>query len=166
MSKKPGFMLIELGIVMAILIIGILITVPSLVFIHHQLVRAELEQLYTRILYLQARAITSNQELSLTFDGPTNSYTFAEQKLSLANQVEFGTTPAALGPPSHPTSPLVTAITFPKNTLTFYPDGTMQAGALYLTDRHHTCLYALTVPIGNNPCVRKYSFHETWKLLP
>jgi type II secretory pathway pseudopilin PulG len=169
MNKRPGFMLIEIGVVLGLLMIMMGLAMPSLMFIHKQMAHAELEKLYARVCFLRARAIMSNHIQTLHFDEYSASYQTgdSQQKIHLSNHVQFAVVPQLLGPPSNPTHQILSPVTFPHNTLTLYPDGTMQAGAVYLTDSNSRCLYALTIPVGQRSCVRKYRYDTgTWVLLP
>ncbi len=165
-KKRTGFFLIELGIGILILIFMAFLILPRLTFMQKAHTSAELERLYTFCSYIQARAIATNKELTIVLDDSNHQIRFDASNLTLPSTVRFGTPPNTYGPPSQPTKLINRAITFVEQKIVFYPDGTISAGAFYLTNQDQSCLYALTVPIGYNSCLRKYRYDTSWIQLP
>jgi len=163
-NTQSAHTLIELLVVVALLVLLVtLISVPG-EFLSRMMVRAEVEKLRTACRYLQRRAMAEGKQMTLQFNRHTNSYGCQDEANTLPSQVVFGTLPSAKGPPSSPTRPLTSPITFEGDHITFGPEGAMQAGAVYLADRHKQCLYGLTASVGNMH-LRTYCHRTRWHLL-
>ena len=128
-------------------------------------VRAELEHLYSVSYYLQRRALMLHKPQTITFDIQTNSYQANGKKYRLPSHVRFGTADGVKGPPSSPNALIKQPITFVKNSITFHPDGVIQAGAIYLTDVGKHCTYALSCSVSSVSYLRKYQYTDGWHLI-
>ena len=128
-------------------------------------VRAELEHLYSVSYYLQRRALMLHKSQTLTFDRQTNSYQANGKKYRLSSQVRFGTANGVKGPPSSPETFITQPITFVNNSISFHPDGVIQAGAVYLTDSGKHCTYALSCSVSSVAYLRKYQYTNAWHLI-
>lgn len=159
---RKGFTLIEILIVVLIFSI---ITAFSLSFIRvtdAAYARAELEKLCACMLYLQARACSEQKQKILTFNLKEQSYTANTQHHKLPHMVQFGVQSRVKGPPSDPTHILGDPISFKDKQVIFYPDGTISAGTVYVTDCKHSCLYALTSGISQVSYLRRYKYEKKW----
>ena len=127
---------------------------------HSLSARAELNRLQTVITYLRRKAIITQQSATITFH--QDGYT-ADRTWHLSSGVEFGSIPGVKGPPSDPKKPLSSAITFCNNRLELFPDGSVSAGAIYMTDASRSCLYALTSDASAFSGIRCYRYREKWE---
>ncbi len=157
-----GYTLIELCCVISLL--GLLLGLSfRLARVYHSFsVRTELNRLYTVITYLRRKAIIEQQPQTICF---TKKGYRADREWRLADTVLFGIRKNIQGPPSDPKKPITAAITFRNNTLNIYPDGTLSAGAVYLTDTSRSCLYALTSDASAISGVRCYRSRKKWEPL-
>lgn len=160
-----GFTLIELMIVLALCMLGATLVFQSRSLFHETGIRVEQDLLYATCLYLQQSAMMNNEEVILAFDhDASQGYSFEGTERSLYPQVRFGVIPGVKGPPSSPTKELRSGITFRKKCITFYPDGIIDAGTVYLTDTDNHYLYALSSGVGAVSYLRRYRFEERWLL--
>jgi prepilin-type N-terminal cleavage/methylation domain-containing protein len=155
--NRPGFSLLEMIIVLGLVLVIVRFSMGAFSFFDRVLVRHELERLYMLFIALQRRAILEMREYRLTLDIVGNSYTVGNHKELLARGVMFGTTADVKGPPSNSAQVIVRPATFPHATVVFYPDGKIQAGTIYLTDKNNSCAYALSCPVGEITYIRRYS---------
>ena len=126
------------------------ISIASSRYMHKTLVRTELDLLCTTCFYLRNAAIAANKEISLVFDEAEN---------------RFGFLPEAKGPPSSADTHLQSAITFANKRITFYSDGIISSGTVYLIDAHRSSLYALSNGIAQFSLLRKYHYDGAWQLM-
>lgn len=158
-NKHPAFTLIELTIILAIITLIAALCIPLMM--HHQsAVTAEAEALRSTLWYLQQHARAQNKQITLTFNETDNSYISDIENHKLSRQVKFGILSDVLGPPSAPHKRLTTAITFPDKKITINPNGSMQAGTIYLIDVPQKFLYAVTVPIAGVAYIRIYHYRN------
>ncbi len=164
MHFKKGILLIELLVVITIL------TLLSYVAISHYTAsslhaRTELQLLYQACIYMQRRALLKNEPQTLRFDLAEQKYHFENKTHTLAPGTMFGIIQGVKGPPSTPTKPLTTACTFKNNSITFYPDGIIDAGSIYITNKGRTQLYALTNAVSTYSYLRAYCYADTWNYI-
>lgn len=167
-DKTPGFLLVQFTIVLLILSVIATLTFNYFSSFERFIIQAELEKIAMLCFFLQHQAIAANRETLLSFNTATNSYTHNTAKNSLSLGVNFDIMPNTYGPPSNPTKLLTTGITFDNNSIRFFPDGSMSAGAIYLTDKNKRWCYALTSGISHITYLRKYSYQpdqKKWLLL-
>jgi len=164
-SNRSAFSLIELLIVVALISILVLLTGAHSSFLSRMLVRAELEHLYSASYYLQRKALMVYAPQTLSFDLKNNSYQMDEKTYRLPSQVQFGTAQGVKGPPSSSHSEIQKPVTFKGDSITFYPDGVIQSGAIYLTDANRSCTYALSCAVSAVSYLRKYQYTNGWHLI-
>lgn len=164
-NDRSAFSLIELLIVVALISILVLLTGAHSSFLSRMLVRAELEHLYSASYYLQRKALMMNTPQTLFFDVKNNSYRMGEKTYRLPSQVLFGTAYGVKGPPSSPHSDIQNPVTFKESSITFYPGGVIQSGAIYLTDSNRSCTYALSCAVSLVSYLRKYQYTDGWHLI-
>ena len=161
--NRSGFFLFECMIVIAFIII---ITALSVGFSNYNTraqVRAELEKLHALILYAQHKAIIENGVIMLAINTSEHSYELIDQngnkqKHKLGQGALFGFIEGAKGPPWRPKKDLNDPVTFKDHVLFFYPDGTMNAGAIYITNQEKSVLYALSSSASALVYIRLYRF--------
>ncbi|MFH0898514.1 MAG: prepilin-type N-terminal cleavage/methylation domain-containing protein [bacterium] len=170
--RKKAFSLVELMVSISIIVIF------SSFFIAYSfenkscVVASELEKLFLTFSYLQQKAMASGQEQELFFDCNCNEYYYGMPNgkrctTKLHSFVMFGFFRGSKGPPGKAVNEICTPVTFPlKNnilTATFFPDGKISPGTVYLIDRNKKEMRALTSPIAPVFNLRKYRYDkEKW----
>ncbi len=159
--KQHGFSLIELMIALALLVFLVRLGLGAFAIYDRMVVRMELERLYMLFVYLQRRAVYEARAHTVQFDSEHQAYSrLPKIREHLTKGVIFGVTSGAKGPPSQPSELIHTPVTFPDQCVTFYPDGTIQAGAIYLTDTRHRYGYALTCAVAQVSHIRRYMLSD------
>lgn len=162
-NKAVGFSLIELSIVIALLLILATLVGAHVSFLNRLVLRSELELLCNTCFYMQRRALMLNRQQTIYLYPEKNCYAIEGRTFTLPSHVVFGFLPGAKGPPSAPEHLIEQPITFKNNCITFYPDGTISAGALYLADSAKQWGYALSCPVSAVSYLRKYQYNGTWQ---
>jgi type II secretory pathway pseudopilin PulG len=173
LANREGFTLIQVLLVLALSALLATVTVPVFTFFDRLSARAELDRLYELCMLLQQRAQLENKEYKLKLDLEKHMYVVyqqdqeqQDQQHALAKSVRFGIVPGVKGPPAQPSKILIKPVSFPQNTITFYPTGVIHPGSLYLVDRSTASLYALTAAVSSFSYIRRYSYTPTgWKAL-
>jgi hypothetical protein len=166
MKQQYGYVGLYGILLLAIFIVCISKLVVGFSMFQQYTVRAEIEKLQALCIYLQQQALVSNKPLELKFDIINRRYASGEIKNILPIGVMFDFMPNVKGSPGVEYAPVVKAITFADNRIIFYPDGTISAGTLYLTDSKKTLLYALTSGVGATSYIRSYRYHQgAWAIL-
>ncbi len=129
------------------------------------LVRSELERFYGVCHYLQRSAMVTNEPVQLVCDTDRNTYRYRTAEYRLPAHVIFGCPAGVSGPPASPTNAISNPVTFKNSTITFHPDGVIQAGTVYFTDAAKRCAYALSCAVSQVSYLRKYQYTNTWVLL-
>lgn len=165
MKICKGFSLFELLIVIAVA--AILITVCSVNsrFLRVSVMQAQLDLLATTCAYLAQTAIATQTPQELIFNTDDNSYSFNNQKHMLPRSIQFGIRDAVKGPPASPAHTVHAPITFAHNTITFWPDGIISSGTVYIIDTGTKALYAISSGVGHVSFLRKYRYDGTWHLI-
>lgn len=138
----------------------LLITLPAYYYRSYTQITRDMRTLATIIIYAQHCALSSYSPQEIHFDIEHHSYQYQSHSIKLSDGICFGLLPGVKGPPSHPRTVLITPITFENHALILYPNGTVSAGTIYLTDNMY--MYALTVPVGYVGHVRTYRYDNTW----
>jgi prepilin-type N-terminal cleavage/methylation domain-containing protein len=162
---RQGFSLIELTVVLGIvsLLVGMVHLNTS--FLVELSVHQELNKLRAIAYYLQRIAQFTGREQVLVFDVVGRSYSFNDRHEVLPQGVSFGVLPGVKGPPSSPVHTIKHPVTFKENRITFYPEGIVQAGTVYLLHAQRPSMYALSCGVGHVSFLRKYRYDKTWVLL-
>lgn len=168
-KEYSGIALFELCLVMSLMGMALYPILVSFSYVDRSSVVLELDRLYTVLKFIQQKALLDQKSYSVTFDLEEGSYT-ADRVWYLRAGVCIGFPKSFLGctiegPPSKPTKKLIDGCTWPNNTLVVHATGVMGAGALYLTDRIGSCLYALTVDASEVTALRRYYYDTSWHLL-
>lgn len=173
MGKSRSFSIIELLFVCAILMIGVALYVPRLSFVQQYKLHRELDSFEALFEYLRNRAIATGIPHRLIFFLDQKGYQYGalgniQSTGKLCSNVDYGFVLGALGPPSNPTDPLVSASTFAGNKgqsfVDFFPNGKISSGALYLKVRDGDNGVALTCAISQVSYIRKYVYiNHQWQ---
>lgn len=163
--NRSGFSLIELSIVMCLALLLVSIISINTNFLNKYTATSELHLLHATCTHLQQCALTEKAEQKIILDSINQAYSYNGHQHKLSGDIEFGVLPNAKGPPSSPQNTLHSAVTFTDNTITFYPDGIIQSGTLYLKDTKNNSLYALSSPISSVSFLRKYRYDGKWHLM-
>lgn len=164
-NSYAGYLLIQIGIVLALLLVIITLSLSQSTLLRKQLMHAEVEKLAVLFRYFQQRACVTQTEQTLIFDERTSSYSSGTYKQTLPFGIQFGFVSSCYGPPSKPQIVINKSITFKNNTVLFSPDGCISSGTLYLVDTEKKYMYALTAPISNISFLRIYRYDSQWTCL-
>ena len=111
---------------------------------------------------LQQASMARNLQQEMLFDEAGHRYKIDGIWHALPSMLRFGFLTTSKGPPSSPINLIHTAITFPGKKVTCFPDGTIQAGTVYLVDDQKCTMYALTCGVSAVSFLRKYRYDGTW----
>ncbi len=162
MSNHSGFIMTEAFVGIALVMLVVSIACVQVRAYHYACIRQHIS-LFALVWHeLQQRAMVSNAPQEMILDEKGHRYYVDGQWHDLPSLIRFGFLSAAKGPPSHPTTLLSSAITFPQKKVTCFPDGTIQAGTVYLVDDRKSCMYALTSGISAVSFLRKYRYDGAW----
>ncbi|MDZ4149882.1 MAG: GspH/FimT family protein [Methylicorpusculum sp.] len=143
------------------------LSVAQVSFFGRAYVRTELEKLQALCGYAQQKALMTNMAQTIVLDatGTIHRYTFGAVGEQLPQSIRFGAPAEVKGPPATPTRFIDSPITFKNAQITFYPDGIISAGTVYLTDIDKKICYALTCGVGSVSFLRAYRYDKGWQLL-
>jgi type II secretory pathway pseudopilin PulG len=170
-----SFTLIEVMLCIGIVLMLLSMGLPSSAFYTQALLYREIDLLYATCSYLQQASIAAGKKHILYINKKERLYFYLLRgirtiKHSLYSEIDFGSLPESLGPPASPNHLIVDPITFPtedkKNyTITFYPDGTISAGSIYVRTKRHNFMAALTYQVGGISSLRTYRYQQgMWTL--
>jgi len=165
MKTHKGITLIEVCITLALISLATIFTLHVIPNMQHGFARSDMQSLYQAIIYTQRHAILHRKKEIFTFSLKNQTYTFCGITHTLSKGVYFDVLPDVLGPPSSPHAPLTSACTFKHNHIIMHPDGTMSAGAIYITDTNKQRLYACTIAVAPYAYVRRYRWQNRWQKL-
>lgn len=163
-TAHNGFMLLEMSIAFALLLIIVALSIPHIGFLQKHVVRSEIEKIRTFFHYVQHKAIASNTDQTVYLH--ENGYVYGGTHTAFAACIQLGALPGVYGPPAHPTHAITKPHTFKGNSIIFYRDGTIQPGSLYIQETARACMYALTIPVGEISYIRTYRYEKKWELVP
>ena len=154
---------------LSLLILLLTISFPRLSFFQHYYLSQELQELHSIVSYLQHKSMATNTIQKLYIHPNNHSYSYEKNNHAvthiLNDNVKFGFMERVKGPPSSPKKAIEKSITFHKNIIEFYPQGTVSSGTIYLTDKNKHYLQALTCGISHISHIRTYLFTENkWRL--
>jgi len=182
---RKSFSLIELLIFLSLILVLVTVSVPRLDFFNNYFLSHELDKLFVTFSYLQQKAIASNKKYSITFDLVDNSYSYQSGSLvtvpelvtiKLSDKVSFGFIDGVMGPPSSPTKKIEKSINLEKvinnsdrkfsKEVSFWPNGRISHGTIYLVDKSHKRMGALTCSVSQVSYIRRYKYENSgWKIL-
>lgn len=139
----------------------------------------ELDRLEALFYSLQQRAIASGLDVQLLFDITQQAYSYqtlhgGRVTAVLSHNIRFGAVPGALGPPWHATAVIQKPITFARSghrmseecCVTFFSNGKISTGTIYLCDQGQTRGGALTCAVSQVSSIRKYLYDgKQWQLI-
>lgn len=162
MKNNSGFSIIEVMVVLTLILI-----IVSMIFVHISYSRRCMVCCYAHQLdiicrYLQLTAMIRKNTQILKFDINAGAYSYNTVTERLPDSVQFNFIDGAKGPPSLPSKPLKSAITFKNNEIIFYPDGIISSGTLYLTSKDKQVMYALSSPVAQISSLRVYNYDGSW----
>lgn len=161
---SSGFSLLEILIVLAITCLLCGLISFNLSFVHSAQAHQEINLLYARMGALQQTAIATAQNQILQFIPHEHAYWWENKLYRLPKSVRFQVLSTLKGPPSTPHETPSSAVTFPNHRITFYPDGIIQAGTVYLlNDKQQQ--YALSCGVSTVSFLRKYRYDGIWKII-
>lgn len=166
-TKFYGISLLEVVLSVALLMLILTMSMPLFVMHKRLFVKAELENIYGLMLYLQRKASVECSIQTLVFNTSNTTYSINNTAATskLAQDVIFAQ-PRFTHNKSFKRDQLERPTSFKNGTVYFYPDGTITAGTLFLTDSKHSCAYALTCGVAQIGFIRKYRFSgDTWAIL-
>lgn len=157
---KTGFNLIE--ILIYITILGLILALFSNImhFNQNSFIKLELDKIYITCIYLQKKAILTQEKQILFLDSENNLYKFENITHKLNKNVIFGITKNMVGSPGAPDNIIKKPISFQKNKIIFYQDGIISSGSLYLTDLNRSVVYSLTCSVATINYLRKYKLGD------
>ena len=158
LHKQQGYALFQLGIVLALLLIICTLSLPRFSFLQHRLVRTEIEKIMLMFRYIQRMALACNQDQYLQLYLQQGWYQGVGHREYLPVGVKFFVLPGVYGPPSHPHKALTRPTTYKNDRVTFYANGIIQAGTIYLTDKNNQVMYALSSAISPIAYIRAYRY--------
>lgn len=164
-SVKSGYSLIELSVIIALIACCATLSIALIPAFTANAVRTELDILYQTCLYLKHHAIMTGSDQLLSIDVAANRYTYGDKTYNLPSGVQFGTIPGTKGSPSNAQRTLEKACTFTKNKITFYKDGAVDAGSIYLIDRSRKRIVALTIGVSEYAYIRRYRYNDGWQMV-
>jgi prepilin-type N-terminal cleavage/methylation domain-containing protein len=162
---KNGFTLIEAMVVLCLVAIIATLGFVQLSFLDSIIVHAEADKIAAMCFYLRQKAIAKNIQYVLIFDAQNNEMRCDGICEKLSQRVAFGFIENALGPPGSPSHKIEKAITFPGNTIHFYPTGIISSGSVYLVDKKKKFMYALSNAVSQFSYLRVYHYDGKWKII-
>ena len=162
MHNRAGFIMFELlvGITLVMLMVGI--TCAHIGTYQYTCMKQQVALFALQWHALRQRAMVHSKPQEIVFDEVGNRYQVEGNWYDLPATMRFGFLSASKGPPSHPTTPIQSAITFVGKKVICFPDGTIQSGTVYLVDDKKSCMYALTSGVSAVSFLRKYRYDGTW----
>lgn len=129
-------------------------------FIDRSIARSELSFFKIFCQKVRSDAVAAGEEQSIELDAPTRSYRAGGMHVQLPTQVQFGTAPGVLGPPSNPINPITEAITFKDKKIVCFPDGRLSSGIVYFTTNDKGVTYALSNGVATLSYLRLYRYEQ------
>jgi Tfp pilus assembly protein FimT len=165
-KNQPGTFLVELMIVCAAVCVIASLSLTR-TQVHQQLaVRTELQKMRVFCRFIAQRALFLGNQQSVTFDFAKQQYQADGYQEKFSDAIKCHIIPGIKGPPSDPRDYVSKPCTFENNAIVFKPDGTANAGTIYLCTNPYQQMYALTIPIGQYQYIRLYRWHAgTWELI-
>lgn len=162
MSHRSGFIMIELMVAVAIVVLLAGMTCVHIAGYRYACMHQQIALFALAWRQLQQTAMVRNQQQEMLFDEGGHCYKIDGVWHELPSMIRFGFLPEAKGPPSHPFQSIGSAITFIGKKVTCFADGTIQAGTIYLVDDKKQHMYALTSGVSAVSFLRKYRYDGTW----
>lgn len=162
MAYRSGYMMIEMMVAIAIVVLLAGITCTHVNSYRYTCMQQQVALFTLAWRELQQSAMARNQQEEMQFDEIGNRYKIHGIWYELPATIRFGFLPESKGPPSNPIHAISNAITFAGKKVACFPDGTIQAGAVYLIDDQKQHMCALTSGVSAVSFLRKYRYDGTW----
>lgn len=163
MSKRSGYLILEIALVVACIIVLVSIGLPRMQLFERRIIHYELAVMRQFFMASAQRALATGAQQTIILDPAHNRYSCNGFVQQLAHGVCFGLAQQVTVAPSEDGSPLI-ATTFTNNQIICYPNGTLQAGTLYLTNAQGTECGCITIPVGMYLHIRSYGYtNGRWK---
>lgn len=162
MRNHSGFIMTEVLVGLALILILGGITCAHISSYRYTCMQQQIALFALAWRQLQQSAMAQSRQQEMFFDEIDNRYKIDGIWHELPSTIRFGFLPESKGPPSHPTMPIRSAVTFPGKKVTCFTDGTIQAGTVYLIDDQKQSMYALTSGVSAVSFLRKYRYDGTW----
>jgi Tfp pilus assembly protein FimT len=156
---QPGFMLFELMLVIALIIICSTIGFISYNAVKGTSFATDVAVLSMLLRTAATRATCLKKEQKISIDESTSTLVYDGIRYALQEGFSFGVLPNVYGPPSSPQKLVTQAVTFVDKKIVAYPDGTLQSGTLYITNSQEQ--YALTTPVSAFSYIRVYRYRDS-----
>lgn len=162
MENHSGYIMFELLVAIALVGLMVGITCTHVGAYQYNGIKQQVALFALQWHQLRQAAMTRNKQQEMFLDESGHRYQLDGIWYELPPTIRFGFLPDAKGPPSHPNTLIHSAITFVQKKVTCFPDGTIQAGTVYLVDDKKSCMYALTSGVAAVSFLRKYRYDGTW----
>ena len=162
MRNRAGFIMIEVMVGLALVLIMVGITSAHINAYRYTCMKQQVALFALNWHQLQQSAMARNAQQEMILDEAQHRYQLEGVWHDLPTTLRFGFLPESKGPPSNPTTPIRSAITFVQKKVICFPDGTIQAGTVYLIDDKKQSMYALTSGVSAVSFLRKYRYDGTW----
>ncbi len=159
-NNYHGYSLLEICIVLLLIALVTTFGVSSVRFLNNFSVNAALHTIRATCKQLQQRAQSTQATQTLTVDQKNNCLRHDHGTIKLNNTIQINTLNDVLGPPGSPRNKITNAVTFKHNVITFYKNGSISGGTIYLTDNGNSYQYALSNSIGSVPTLQLYRWHD------
>ncbi len=108
----------------------------------------------------RARCLKNKQHLMV--NAYNSTLTFNHETYTLTSGYRIGVLSNVYGPPSSPNKLITNPVTFTEGAIIAHPDGTLQAGTMYITDGQTQ--YAVTTPVSAFSHIRVYRYkNNIWQ---
>jgi hypothetical protein len=172
-------------ILLSLIVATVSVAIPRFDFFNNYLLSYELDKLFVTFCYLQQKSIAGNKKCFVVFDQVKNSYSCYSQtpnftyeicSAKLCDKIGFGFIDGVMGPPGNPTKKIEKFISLEnvinntdRNTydsFSFWPDGRITHGSIYLVDKANKSMGALTCSVSQVSYIRRYKYENLkWKSL-
>lgn len=163
MSFRAGYLMLEVALVIACILVLVSIGLPHMALLEQRMVNYEIALMRQFFTATAQRAMATGIPQEIILDPYTKSYASGGFKHYLAQGVEFGCAREVTSSPSDDGNP-VGITTFAHHKITCFANGSLQCGTVYLTNTQHSVCSCLTVPVGNYLHIRTYRYtNSQWK---
>lgn len=162
--KIKAFSLIEVMVCLSIILLGMGVCMQQQGIFKRMIIRQEMNRLFHEIYAVRSVAMIQGEPREIRFDRIAHRYESGGIWHDLPAVIKFGVLPGIQGPPSRPQSAIVDPIHFVGHRITCYPDGTIQAGTIYVIDDDALYQYAITSGASSVSLLRKYRYDGSWQL--
>ncbi|MBN1549324.1 hypothetical protein JW872_01540 [Candidatus Babeliales bacterium] len=160
---SSGVSLLETVVVCALLSLIVTLSFPHITpFFYESKVKTELHMLMNACELQQQRAVMEQRSCTIVLHPECHAYSYDDMTVTFPPEVRFHLGDGIKGPPAAPRNFPSDVVTFERHTITFYAEGTIQAGSIYCSDPAHRCQYALTIPVEGPPRVCLYRYNGRW----